>query len=206
MSSKATWRSGYAAVCKTVYPGSIPGVASNKLRVPDSRRRSSRFGGDVLRSVVLMLAALALAACSLGGRFAYVRADGQDIGDPAVSQQFNKDRMVCQAEMHVSAGTGDPHRNNDVAGGSDAVQDCMEAKGYMVVMQSEAVAKQQELAAQAAEKARREAEAAAPPPPPPPPPPPHKTKLKPKPKPAAPAAPAAAWPQPVQQPPKNSAN
>jgi hypothetical protein len=25
----ATWRSGYAAVCKTVYPGSIPGVASS---------------------------------------------------------------------------------------------------------------------------------------------------------------------------------
>jgi hypothetical protein len=25
----ATWRSGYATVCKTVYPGSIPGVASN---------------------------------------------------------------------------------------------------------------------------------------------------------------------------------
>ena len=61
----------------------------------------------MLRSVVSILAALALAACSLGGRFAYVRADGQDIGDPAVSQQFNKDRMVCQAEMHVTAGTGD---------------------------------------------------------------------------------------------------
>ena len=27
----ATWRSGYAAVCKTVYPGSIPGVASKKI-------------------------------------------------------------------------------------------------------------------------------------------------------------------------------
>jgi hypothetical protein len=26
----ATWRSGYAAVCKTVYPGSIPGVASTR--------------------------------------------------------------------------------------------------------------------------------------------------------------------------------
>ena len=25
----ATWRSGDATVCKTVYPGSIPGVASN---------------------------------------------------------------------------------------------------------------------------------------------------------------------------------
>jgi hypothetical protein len=27
----ATWRSGYATVCKTVYPGSIPGVASTQL-------------------------------------------------------------------------------------------------------------------------------------------------------------------------------
>jgi hypothetical protein len=29
--AEATWRSGYATVCKTVYPGSIPGVASNKI-------------------------------------------------------------------------------------------------------------------------------------------------------------------------------
>src|SRR5258705_13600702 len=29
-SSVATWRSGYATVCKTVYPGSIPGVASTR--------------------------------------------------------------------------------------------------------------------------------------------------------------------------------
>jgi hypothetical protein len=28
----ATWRSGYAAVCKTAHPGSIPGVASNKIK------------------------------------------------------------------------------------------------------------------------------------------------------------------------------
>ena len=35
----ATWRSGYAAVCKTVYPGSIPGVASTfKIKKHD------RFG------------------------------------------------------------------------------------------------------------------------------------------------------------------
>jgi hypothetical protein len=27
----ATWRSGDAAVCKTVYPGSIPGVASTRF-------------------------------------------------------------------------------------------------------------------------------------------------------------------------------
>jgi hypothetical protein len=30
-SSSATCQSGYGAVCKTVYPGSIPGVASNPL-------------------------------------------------------------------------------------------------------------------------------------------------------------------------------
>lgn len=29
--SAATCQSGYGAVCKTVYPGSIPGVASNKI-------------------------------------------------------------------------------------------------------------------------------------------------------------------------------
>src|SRR3954469_4988489 len=29
MPRTATWRSGYATVCKTVYPGSIPGVASS---------------------------------------------------------------------------------------------------------------------------------------------------------------------------------
>ena len=29
--SGATWRSGYATVCKTVYPGSIPGVASTSI-------------------------------------------------------------------------------------------------------------------------------------------------------------------------------
>ena len=27
---KATWRNGYAEDCKSLYPGSIPGVASKK--------------------------------------------------------------------------------------------------------------------------------------------------------------------------------
>ena len=38
----ATWRSGYAAVCKTVYPGSIPGVASSKIKHLSQYRVSSR--------------------------------------------------------------------------------------------------------------------------------------------------------------------
>ena len=37
----ATWRSGYATVCKTVYPGSIPGVASNKINGLDRARISA---------------------------------------------------------------------------------------------------------------------------------------------------------------------
>ena len=36
----ATWRSGYAAVCKTVYPGSIPGVASNKIKDLGEKRQA----------------------------------------------------------------------------------------------------------------------------------------------------------------------
>ncbi len=34
-STLASWRSGYAAVCKTVYPGSIPGEASRYARVAE---------------------------------------------------------------------------------------------------------------------------------------------------------------------------
>ena len=54
MLRKATWRSGYATVCKTVYPGSIPGVAS---KTPSQRERlpgkgfgaPSAFQGNSLR-------------------------------------------------------------------------------------------------------------------------------------------------------------
>ena len=159
-----------------------------------------------MRFVILVSAGLALAACtvSMAPRYAYIRADGQDMSDPAVAQQFNKDRLVCGSEIHRSAGTGNMRAENSQAGAADAVQDCMEGKGYIVVMARDAEAQQQDLAAKAAEKARREAEAAAPPPPPPPP---HK-KAKAKPKPAAPASassPPPAPPAPTAAP-KSSAN
>jgi hypothetical protein len=38
----ATWRSGYATVCKTVYSGSIPDVASNRF----NDLAPKRFGGS----------------------------------------------------------------------------------------------------------------------------------------------------------------
>jgi hypothetical protein len=45
-SDGATWRSGYAAVCKTVYSGSIPDVASiPSLEIPHMNFPSGfRFG------------------------------------------------------------------------------------------------------------------------------------------------------------------
>jgi hypothetical protein len=151
----------------------------------------------VLRSAIVLAAALALGACSsMVARFAYIRGDGQDISaDPALTQQFNKDSAACQSERHRGGGSYDVRYSDNIAANGDAVQDCMEEKGYIVVMERDADAKQQELAAKAAEKARREAEAAAPPPPPPPPPP-HKVKGKPKPKPEAPAT--ASSPPPAQ--------
>ncbi len=45
---KATWRSGYAAVCKTVYPSSILGVASNLFNDLDKIRFGRIKLGDPL--------------------------------------------------------------------------------------------------------------------------------------------------------------
>src|SRR6202035_5477538 len=39
----ATWRSGYAAVCKTVYAGSIPAVASTSLFYNEIFSRPANF-------------------------------------------------------------------------------------------------------------------------------------------------------------------
>ena len=51
---KARWRSGYAPDCKSVYPGSIPGRASNLLTAfsgagygAPKPRNSAGFGGVV---------------------------------------------------------------------------------------------------------------------------------------------------------------
>jgi hypothetical protein len=155
----------------------------------------------VLRSAIVLAAALALGACGMVARFAYIRADGQDISaDPALTQQFNKDSAACQSERHRGGGSYDARYSDNISAQGEAVQDCMEEKGYIVVMERDADAKQQELAAKAAEKARREAEAAAPPPPPPPPPPPRKVKGKPKPKPEAPATASSPPAQPKSSP------
>jgi hypothetical protein len=100
--------------------------------------------GSVMRKVVLLLGTLALADCA--AQTIYLRTDGLDIAsNPALRQQLDRDRIACQGEP-----------------GDD--QDCMATKGYVSVRQDQAAAKQQQLAAIAAENAEREAVAVLPPP------------------------------------------
>ncbi len=43
LNKKATWRNGYAEDCKSLYPGSIPGVASKKNLVLVLKKSKLRF-------------------------------------------------------------------------------------------------------------------------------------------------------------------
>jgi len=90
-----------------------------------------------MRKFVLPLGTLALTACA-AQTTTYLRTDGQDIAsNPALHQQFELDRTICQTEP-----------------GDD--RDCMAVKGYVSVSKDRAAAKQQQLAAIAAENAKHE--------------------------------------------------
>jgi hypothetical protein len=130
----------------------------------------------MVRLAYLPFAALLLVGCAQNT--IYLRADGQvAANDPVLRQQFEMDRTVCRGEMQKADLSGVTFTGGGLAGAVAAAergqaagqvaQGCMASKGYVLVREDEAPAKQQELAAIAAEKARREAAAAAPPPPPP---------------------------------------
>ena len=90
-----------------------------------------------------MLGVLALTNCA--EKPIYLRTDGQDMaGNPALHQQFELDRAVCQT---------DP--------GDD--KDCMAVEGYVSVPKEQAAAKQRQLAAIAAQNAEHEKVAELPP-------------------------------------------
>jgi hypothetical protein len=98
---------------------------------------------------MLRIAALSLALLLIGcgQSYVYIRADGQDIGsDQALYKQFETDSMTCQGEMYRQGGppTG---RGVNVGAGGGAVNDCMAAKGYIVVQSELADLKRQDLAA-----------------------------------------------------------
>ena len=96
-----------------------------------------------MRKVVLILGTLALTNCAASPERIYLRTDGQDIvSNHALREQLDRDRIAC---------LGDPDGNPD----------CMAVKGYVSVPKDQAAAKQQQIAAQNAE---REAVAVLPPP------------------------------------------
>jgi hypothetical protein len=99
-----------------------------------------------MRKVAALFGILALTGCTASPEAIYLRTDGQDTAsNPALRQQLDVDRKACQAEP-----------------GDD--QDCMMMKGYVSVRKDQAAAKQQQLAAIAAQNAEREAVATLPPP------------------------------------------
>jgi hypothetical protein len=92
---------------------------------------------DAMRKFAFSLGMLALTACA-SRTTTYLRTDGQDIAsNPALRQQMELDRTICQTEP-----------------GDD--RDCMAVKGYVSVPKDQAAAKQQQLAAIAAENAKHE--------------------------------------------------
>jgi hypothetical protein len=91
---------------------------------------------SIFRKVALLLWLFALTSCA--EKATYLRTDGQDMaGNPALHQQFELDRTVCQSEP-----------------GDD--KDCMAVKGYVSVPKDQAAAKQRQLAAIAAQNAEHE--------------------------------------------------
>lgn len=129
-----------------------------------------RVGGKSVRKVFSVLATLALASCA--PHMIYLRADGvAPASDMVLNQQFEMDRTVCQGDMQKANVSGVTIAGGGMAGVVAASnrnaalgqvgQGCMAEKGYVLVREDQAAAKSQELAAVAAEKARREAEAAA---------------------------------------------
>jgi hypothetical protein len=97
--------------------------------------------------IAALTVALLLTGC--GQSYVYVRADGQDIGgDPALYKQFETDSMICQGETHRQESSS--ARGPSVGANSGAVNDCMTAKGYVVVQSEVADLKRQDLAAKAA--------------------------------------------------------
>jgi hypothetical protein len=86
-----------------------------------------------MHKLVLLLGTLTLTDCA--AQSVYLRTDGQDVANnSALRQQLDLDQATCQSEP-----------------GDD--KDCMALKGYVSVPKDQAAAKQQQLAAVAAQNA-----------------------------------------------------
>ena len=94
------------------------------------------------------LAALVAGCAAASQNMTWIRGDGRAVlGDAVLMRRFDVDRTICFGERQKAA--------------VDAIaRGCMAQRGYLLVPQNEAAARSAELAAIAAEKARRDAFAA----------------------------------------------
>lgn len=89
-----------------------------------------------------------------------------------LAQQFELDQTICQGERQRADLSGTTFTGGGVAGiiaaqqrgvsADQVASGCMAQKGYVLVLETDAAAKQQEFAEIAAEKARRETASAKP--------------------------------------------
>lgn len=114
-----------------------------------------------------------VAGCTAAPKMLWVRADGQRASEnPVLKTQYELDSTSCLGERNKAALSGVTMTGGGFEGivasaersnAADTVaRGCMAEKGYLMVPEEQAPAKQAELAAIAEQKKRQEAAAAAP--------------------------------------------
>jgi hypothetical protein len=106
----------------------------------------------MLRLGRILLASATLAGCASEppqppprAQMVWLRLDGQrGAGNPALTQQFEKDRLACLGASQQANGSSEPVDPVATA--------CMARKGYVQVPEDQAEAKRQELAAANAQR------------------------------------------------------
>jgi uncharacterized lipoprotein YajG len=127
-----------------------------------------------MRKVGIVALCAALSGCAAAPKMLWLRADGQRAADnPVLRTQFELDGTACLGERNKANLSGVTVTGGSIAGmaaaidrsnAADTVQrGCMAEKGYLLVPEDQAEAKQAELAAVVEQKRQQEARTATPP-------------------------------------------
>jgi uncharacterized lipoprotein YajG len=127
-----------------------------------------------MRILGIVALCAALSGCAAAPKMLWLRADGQRASDnPVLRTQYELDATSCLGERNKANLSGVTFTGGGLSGiaaavdrsnAADTVQrGCMAEKGYLLVPEDQAAAKQADLAAVAEEKRKQEAAAAAPP-------------------------------------------
>jgi uncharacterized lipoprotein YajG len=121
-----------------------------------------------MRTLILAAFCAVLVGCAAAPKMLWLRADGQRaIDNPSLQTQFELDSTACLGERNKASLSGVTVAGGGMAGiaaatersaAADTVQrGCMAEKGYLLVQEDQAPAKQAELAAIAGQRKQQEA-------------------------------------------------